>query len=516
MSEAQHESAVATIGKSQGVVYVLPHTAESIPEFLEPAFGRVDPESAAVQALVLTDNPESAVAIAEAAHRTNGATGIELLPATSAGRSARLLKSRPVRALSGTPEEVLALVTSSSLKLDDLKVVVISWLDDVLAQGGAQVSALEALLSDAGKDADRIIVVRKTSPQIEEFIERYARRARRIAASDDAFAAAGSYSAVRFVTTATIAKPATLRRVLDELDPPSAAIVVRSAASETDARQVLTTLGYTDPAQNISVSVGPPAAAVHTIVFYDAPVRRIELANAAGAQPVNVIALVEPAQVGTLRDLLGSAATPFGLGGAAQKLKKRDDALRNEVRSVLSSGIPPREIAALYPLLEEYDSVEIAAAALQLLERERRINKSQAAAGAPPAEAASRGALPGGPSAKLFITIGGKDGIKPGDLLATIAGESGITGDRIGKIDMFDAHTIVEVPAAESARIIAALNGKMIRGRKVAVRADRPKSERADRGDRGERPTRPGFERGRPERSRSGPPRGRSGGSAKR
>jgi ATP-dependent RNA helicase DeaD len=100
---------------------------------------------------------------------------------------------------------------------------------------------------------------------------------------------------------------------------------------------------------------------------------------------------------------------------------------------------------------------------------------------------------------KLFVTLGERDGVRPGDLVGTIAGEAGIPGGQIGKVEVYESHTIVEVPAAESERIITALNGKMIKGRKVAVRADRPKSERKGEGDaRGERHG--GFDR-----PRSGP-----------
>src|SRR6478672_4942261 len=136
MSEDQQESteAVATIGRSTGTVYVLPHTSESIPEFLNPALSRIDPESPAVQVLILTSDSENALAIAETAHSLNGATGLEVLPATSASRSARLLKARPVRAIAGTPEELLALVSGTQLKVEDLKAIVVAWAEDLLDQ----------------------------------------------------------------------------------------------------------------------------------------------------------------------------------------------------------------------------------------------------------------------------------------------------------------------------------------------------------------------------------------------
>jgi len=494
MLEPQEEGldAIATIGRNPGTVYVLPHTTESISEFLDPALGRIDPESPFVQALLVTSDAENALAIAESAHSLNGATGIEVLPITGAARAARLLKARPVRAVAGTPEELLALVSGSHLKLDALKVVVIAWAEDILDQGERGVSALEGLLSEAGKDAERFIVTRKLEKRIEDFVERYARRSRRAPAPMDDIGT-GEIPEIRYLTSAGIAKPASLRKLLDELDPPSAAVVVRTVAGEKDARRVLRTLGYQESDPAFYLVRGAPSAPVHTVILYDAPVRRSEIHALSGTGAVNLIALVQPSQLPPLRELIGTKLSPLNLTSGASKLRRRDDTMRSELRSVLASGIPPREIAPLEALLAEYDAVEIAAAALQLLERERRIAKAPAAP-LTTTPAATPGAWTGAMS-KLFVTLGERDGIKPGDLVGTISGEAGISGGQIGKVEIFESHTIVEVPAAESERIIAALNGKMIRGRKVAARADRPKSERK------------GEDAARGERPRSGPPR---------
>ncbi|MBA3644800.1 MAG: DbpA RNA binding domain-containing protein [Gemmatimonadaceae bacterium] len=509
MSEEQSETteATATIGRSPGTVYVLPHTSDSIPEFLSAALGRIDPESPSVQVLILTADGENALAIAEMAHSLNGATGIEVLPATRASRSARLLKARPVRAISGTPEELIALVSASALKLDELRVVVIAWAEDLLDQGERAVTALETILSDAGKSADRIIVTRRISKPIEDFVERYARRARRAPMPMDDIGT-GEIPEVKYLTTAGIAKPASLRRLLDELDPPSAAIVVRTAAGEIDAERVLHTLGYSGEDSPVTVVRGAPSAAVHTIIIYDAPVRRSEIHALGTVGAVNVVTLVTPAELSPIRELFGAKLSPLNFSAGTDKLRRRDDAMRSELRSVLSAGIPPREIAPLEPLLAEYDAVEIAAAALQLLERERRVAKA-----APPSMATTPAAAPEwtGATSKLFVTLGDRDGIKPGDLVGTIAGEAGIPGGSIGKVEVYESHTIVEVPAAESEKIITALNGKTIKGRKVAVRADRPKSERkSSEGDSrgGDRPPRRTFDRDdRPRPSGPRPPR---------
>ena len=47
---------------------------------------------------------------------------------------------------------------------------------------------------------------------------------------------------------------------------------------------------------------------------------------------------------------------------------------------------------------------------------------------------------------RLFINVGKKDKIKPGNILGAIAGESGIPGKLVGSIDMLDSYTFVEVP----------------------------------------------------------------------
>jgi hypothetical protein len=165
---------------------------------------------------------------------------------------------------------------------------------------------------------------------VEEFIERYARRPRRISTAQEAQAGSVAPAALSYVTTAAIAKPLTLRRLLDELDPPSAAIVARSAPAESEARSVLQALGYREDDETIRVSRGAPSRPVHTIILYDAPVRPGELAALSAAAPVSVITLAQPSEIPALRQLNGVAATPFNFATATGKLRRRDDALRNE------------------------------------------------------------------------------------------------------------------------------------------------------------------------------------------
>src|SRR5467141_1341536 len=177
------EHTTGQVSRSQNLVYTLPHTTQSIAEFLTPALARVDPSAGGTQVVVVTRDAETALAISEAGLRLAGPTGIEVVPITSAARAGRIFKTRPVLAVAGTPAELLALVRSSLLKLDTVRTIVLAWADDILDEGPEVVNALEGVLGELS-EAARIIVTRKLTPTVENLAERYARRARRVGVAD--------------------------------------------------------------------------------------------------------------------------------------------------------------------------------------------------------------------------------------------------------------------------------------------------------------------------------------------
>jgi ATP-dependent RNA helicase DeaD len=71
--------------------------------------------------------------------------------------------------------------------------------------------------------------------------------------------------------------------------------------------------------------------------------------------------------------------------------------------------------------------------------------------------------------------VGERDGLRAGDLLGAITGEAGVDGHAVGKIDIHESHTIVEVHDTVAKQVIKALNGTTIRGRAVRADFDRPR-----------------------------------------
>lgn len=70
---------------------------------------------------------------------------------------------------------------------------------------------------------------------------------------------------------------------------------------------------------------------------------------------------------------------------------------------------------------------------------------------------------------RLFINIGKKQKVYPGDIVGALAGESGMPGKLIGAIDMYDKYTFVDVPKEYAGDVLHAMRHARIKGRPIAV-----------------------------------------------
>jgi ATP-dependent RNA helicase DeaD len=374
-------------GRSQNVVHTLPRSMTSVPAFLTGPLERVDPAAGTTQLLVLTADAESSVAVAEAVLRMTGPAGIELLPVTSARRASRLMAGRPVQAISGSPRDIRDLVRGSHLKLDSIKSVVLAWADEILAGDADDVEALEAVMGELPKEAARIVVTSRSEGRVNAFAERYLRRAHRDdPAADEADAAPLT---VQYVTVGQASRPIALRRLLDDMDPPSAVVIAGSDQAEESVNATLKLLGYHEGSATVSVTRGDIAPSTYAVIFFEMPVSRAQLAAASDAGAVSTVVLTEPRELAALRRMAGGDVRPFTLAGPGNAAREREVAIRRELSGVIDSGIAAREVLALEPLLDRHDGIEIAAAALRLLERERTLRKASEveAASARPAPA---------------------------------------------------------------------------------------------------------------------------------
>ena len=61
-------------------------------------------------------------------------------------------------------------------------------------------------------------------------------------------------------------------------------------------------------------------------------------------------------------------------------------------------------------------------------------------------------------------------GILPQNLVGSITGESGITGNLIGTIEINDKYSLVELPEEHIEDVVRAMRDTLMKGKKVVVR----------------------------------------------
>ncbi|HEV7992283.1 MAG TPA: DbpA RNA binding domain-containing protein [Gemmatimonadaceae bacterium] len=500
------------VTRGQNAVHVMPLDWSAAARVLSPLVERIDSSRAETQLLVVTADSESAVSAAGALVAVGAARAVRVLAATSSPRAARLLKSSPPHVVCGAPAELVALLQSSALKSESVRGVVLGWLDPILGTPDAQ--PLEVLLGELPKEGARIVFAAELTPAHEALVERYARRARRVA---EPAGEPGAPLSAEYVAASPAARAVALRRLLDALDPTSATLYARDETTRAEAEQVARLLGY--PIESVrTIGGAEPTAGADPLVLLDLPATREEMRALAGASGRKLYAIVQPSQLASLRALLGGGTvSAVSLLEAAERARGKDAALRASLRDVLASSDVRREVLAIEPLLAEFDGIEIAAAALKMLEQQRP---------ARPTATVSQTA----PMTALFVNLGEKDGVRPQELVAAVTSASGIPGSQVGKVEVRDNHSIVEIASSVAELVAGKLTGSVVRGRRVQARVDQPREARgapprgAPRGDRPERsgPPRSGpprgdrpvrsFDRGdrppRPGAPRSGPPRG--------
>ncbi|MGI6632692.1 MAG: DEAD/DEAH box helicase [Bacillota bacterium] len=169
-------------------------------------------------------------------------------------------------------------------------------------------------------------------------------------------------------------------------------------------------------------------------------------------------------------DMVGEKIDALVSSGAGGGAKYIELAMR-----LLEEHEPERLVAALVSVMAEprgQGSAVSSSYSLSSLDddgpRERRHVRSSGADGF-----ADTGAEPG--YTRLFVNIGARQRVTPADFVRTIAREADIPGSLIGAIDIHDDFTFVEVPAEVGRTVLDALADVSIRGRSVQAEPARPR-----------------------------------------
>jgi ATP-dependent RNA helicase DeaD len=219
---------------------------------------------------------------------------------------------------------------------------------------------------------------------------------------------------------------------------------------------------------------GLDIARLSHVVNYDMPasaeayVHRVGRTGRAG-RAGTAITLLEPREHRLLRSVEAFTKQRIEVATVptiAEVRAKRLDVTRASIRERILAGDLDDVRVVVESLSQEFDIVDIAAAAVKLA---HALEAGDAGEREDPAAARAESAG----VARLFIGAGRTAGIRPADLVGAIAGTSGINARDLGAIQLADRFSLIEVPESRADEIISALRSTTLRGKRVTVRRDR-------------------------------------------
>jgi len=491
--------------------------------FALPLLHRITPQAPSRErttALVLVPTRELAMQVAEAVHRYGRTLGVAVLPVyggTPMGAQIRSLR-RGVDVVIATPGRTLDHLRRGTLELTSLRVLVLDEADEMLDMGFAE--DLEAILEATPDDKQTALFSATLPPRIAAIARKHLKHPVRIDI-ERPVVHAGAAAKVRQVAY-VVQRPyklAALGRVLDVEHPTSAIVFCRTRLEVDELAGTLTARGHRAEAlhgglsqdqrdrvmqkfrgRKIDLLIATDVAArgldvqhVSHVVNYDVPVaaddyvHRIGRTGRAGRTGV-AITFAEPREQRLLHNIERVTRQRIEIApvpSIADLRARRLEGTRAALRDTLSSGSLEAYRRIAESLAEEFDPLDVAAAALKRAE--------------PPADGASEEEIPSalpppqerrerheparpakgrpqraGRMERIFIGAGRMLRVTPGDLVGAITNEAGIGGRSIGTITIAERHAIVEVAEALVDDVIEALRASTIKGKRVTIRRYRP------------------------------------------
>jgi ATP-dependent RNA helicase DeaD len=477
--------------------------------------------------LVLVPTRELAMQVAEAIHKYARAGRVSVLPLYGGAPMPQQVRAleRGANVVVATPGRALDHIRRGTLTLDRLQMLILDEADEMLDMGFAE--DLDAILEATPAERQTALFSATLPARILSIAERHLRNPARVAIAREQ-REAGKLPRVRQLAyiVARAHKPAALERVLETENPGSTLVFCRTRLEVDTLVEMLNAHGhradalhggmeqrlrdrvmsrFRDGQTDLLVATDVAARGIDIqrlshVVNYDVPaspesyVHRIGRTGRAG-RAGTAITLVEPREHRLLRAMESATRQRIEVAPiptVADLRARRLEITRASLRERLLAGDLDRTRVVVESLANEFDIVDIAAAAVHL---------AHAAAGGdaddreippppPPPRAKGRPEAPRRPAGgrpargrsgrggdgdltRLFVGAGRRAGIRPADLVGAIAGEAGLESQSIGAIEINDGFSLVEVPEPLADDVIDALRGAKIRGLKVTVRRER-------------------------------------------
>ena len=491
--------------------------------FALPILQRLDIAAAAVQAVVLTPTRELAIQVAEAIHTYSKRMGhVRALPVYGGSPMSQQIRRlrTGVHVVVGTPGRIMDHLRRGTLRFDALRTVILDEADEMLRMGF--IDDVEWILGQMPAVRQTALFSATMPPQIKRIAERYLRNPERIEIERTALTVPAIEQ--RYLNVMERQKLDVLTRVLEVEASEAALVFVRTKTNAADVAERLQARGYAAEAMHgdmtqaqreqtirrlragqVEIVVATDVAArgldvehITHVINYDVPhdsesyVHRIGRTGRAG-RTGTAIMLVTPRETRLLKLIerfTGQRIGPMRMPSVADVAARRAAVFKDKLRvAAREDGLEPY-LTLVEELAEEgMDMAEVAAAAAKLARGSQPLDVAAEPEPSPVPFATDGGMV------RLFIDAGREAGVRPADIVGAIAGETGISGQAIGAIDVYDRFTFVEVPADSADQVLAGMRHVKIRNRPVRVKLATPRTGEPARQRRDGTATRPARKR---------------------
>ena len=522
--------------------------------FALPALARLDPAPGKPQVLVLAPTRELAIQVAEAfqkyAHHIPGFHVLPIYGGQSYMPQLGALK-RGVHVVVGTPGRVIDHLERGSLDLSQLRMLVLDEADEMLRMGF--IDDVEAVLKKT-PETRQVALFSATMPaQIKRIAQTYLKDPVEIAIKAQTTTAENIRQ--RFWMVSGINKLDALTRIM-EAEPFEAMIVfARTKLGTDELAEKLAARGFSAAAINgdvdqkmrertiqrlkdgqLDVLVATDVAArgldvdrISHVLNYDIPydtesyVHRIGRTGRAGrkGEAILFVAPRERGMLGAIERATRQKIEQMNLPSVDAVNERRVAKFLDKIESALASD----DLSVFRDLVERYEreknvpAVEIAAALAKLVQGktplllpqpvvpERAFEPREHAPRPERAERPKRERTPRDPDApsvpmKTFrIEVGYHHGAQPGHIVGAIANEADLESRFIGRIDIRDDYTLVDLPDGMPPELLQHMQNVRVASKPLRMKEasaediDAPKRKRSfgpPRGDKPGGPRKPG------------------------
>lgn len=461
-----------------------------------PLLQKVDPKNKHLQAVVLCPTRELAIQVAEEIRRlAKFMHGVKVLPVYGGQDIVKQIRSLKAgtQVVIGTPGRVMDHMRRKTVKLTDVNMIVLDEADEMLNMGFRD--DIETILSGMPEERQTVLFSATMPRPIMEIAKKFQKDAEivKVVKKQLTVPKIEQY----YYEVRPRKKSEVLSRLLDIYSPKLSVVFCNTKRTVDTLVEDLKGRGYfaeglhgdmkqqqRDRVMNrfrngkTDILVATDVAArgidvddVEAVFNYDIPqddeyyVHRIGRTGRAGRTGI-AFNFVVGKEVYKLRDIQRYCKTKI----IAKKIPSMDDVTDTKVEKIfakLRDKIEGEDLSRMVDFIEEkvnqeeYTSIDLAAAMLDLLMGENNQPVQE------DTMFGDTGAEEG--MVRLFINVGKKHKIRPGDMVGAIAGETGMPGRLIGSINVHEDYTFVEVPSEYAYQVLEAMKHAKIKGKSVNI-----------------------------------------------